>query len=162
MKTCSNCKLPKPLTEFHLKRGKPQAQCKVCRAKYMAGHYQANLTREKAKRKAWYETNRVEISIEGKTERATNPEKTKQVNFRRNLRKYGITDEQYFQKLAEQNNVCALCEKPFTDTPHIDHCHMTGLFRGLLHDTCNTGFGLLREDVAVFERCIAYSIKYKK
>lgn len=162
MKICSNCKKEKSLTEFHLKRGKPQAQCKPCRSEYMAKLYCANIEREKAKRKDWYEKNKIEISIKGKADQVSAPEKTKQSNFRRNLRNYGITEEQYFQKLAEQNNVCALCEKPFTDTPHIDHCHDTNLFRGLLHDTCNTGYGLLREDVAIFERCIAYSKKYKK
>ena len=162
MKTCSKCTLSKPLTEFHQKRGKPQAQCKECRANYMAQHYQENAQREKAKRKAWYEANKSAISEKGKIERATDPEKTAKVNFRRNLRNYGITEIQYFQRLAEQNNLCAICQKPFTGTPHIDHCHDTNMFRGILHHECNTAFGLLREEVANFQGCIAYKEKYKK
>ncbi len=159
MKICSNCKVQKEVTEFHTKRGKPQAQCKECRAKYMQELYKVNREREVAKRKAWYEKNKSAISEKGKAERKANPGKG---NLERRLRKYGITKEQYNQKLVDQNNVCALCQKPFMDTPAIDHCHETLIFRGLLHDNCNTGFGLLKEDVAIFQSCIAYALKYKK
>lgn len=163
MKTCKGpCGETKTLDQFHLKRNKPQAQCKVCRAAYMAKHYLANLEREKAKRKAWYEDNKSDISIKGKAERANDPEGTRLKNFKRNLTKYGITKEQYDAKLAEQNNVCQICKMPFIGTPHIDHCHDTDKFRGILHHECNTAFGLLKESVARFEGCIAYAKKYKK
>lgn len=162
MKICSKCTIEKPLTEFHLKRGKPQAQCIECRAEYMAKHYQDNRDVEVKKRKTWYKENKSIISEKGKAERKANPEKTKRVNFKRNLKKYGITELQYFQKLEEQNNVCSICQTTFTGTPHIDHCHDTNEFRGILHRECNTAFGLLKEDIARFQGCIAYKLKYKK
>ena len=159
MKTCKKCLIAKPLKDFHLKRGKPQAQCKACRAEYMAAHYQANHTRERAVRKEWYENNKLAISEKGKIQRKADPEK---YNFARRLVKYGITKEQYYTKLQEQNNTCGICIKPFTETPAIDHDHKTLIFRGLLCDPCNTGFGLLKEDIANFNSCIAYAEKYKK
>lgn len=128
----------------------------------MAKHYKTNLVREKATRKVWYEANKLSISEKSRSERHNNPTKVKEVNFRRNLRKYGITADDFNNKLVEQNNLCSICKKPFIDTPHIDHCHRTGLFRGILHPECNTALGLLKEDIAIFEGGIAYLKKYKK
>lgn len=42
MKVCGGCKEEKALSEFALKRGKPQWQCRVCQAAYRKSHYQAN------------------------------------------------------------------------------------------------------------------------
>jgi len=125
----------------------------------MKQHYLDNHERERKLRKAWYEKNKSRVCEKLRLERLADPET---VRLNQRLRKYGITKEQYFDKLREQNDVCAICNRPFTETPAIDHDHVTNEFRGLLHDTCNTGFGLLKEDVAIFENCIAYAKKYKK
>ncbi len=158
MKTCIYCNIEKPFTEFHQKRGKPQARCKACRSEYMKQLYIDNREREMAKRKTWYENNKLHVSEKGKAKRQADPN----YGFSRRLKKYGITKDQYFQTLQEQNNACALCKSPFTETPAIDHCHDTLIFRGLLCDSCNTGFGLLKESIATFQECIAYATKYKK
>ncbi len=158
MKTCLKCGLIKEYSEYHAKRGKPQPQCKACRSKYMAKLYLDNREREIAKHKAWYEKNKSAISIKGKKERAANPEKHK---LGRRIKKYGLSKCQYENMLTEQNNSCAICLRPF-GIPYIDHCHDSGLVRALLCSQCNTGFGLLQEDVAIFRRCIAYANKYKK
>lgn len=159
MKVCLGCQEVKSIDQFHLKRGKPQARCKVCRSQYMAEKYAANREVEMTKRKAWYEKNKLRISEKGKAERLANPGKG---NLERRLSKYRITKDQYLGRLKEQENLCALCINPFITTPAIDHCHTTNAFRGLLCDNCNTGFGLLKESIANFERCIAYARKYKK
>lgn len=159
MKTCSKCGIEQPLSEYHYKRGKTQNRCKACRSEYQKAHYLANRERERAIRKAWYEDNKSRVSIKGKADRSANPEKFK---LGRRLKKYGLTKGEYLEKIAIQNNKCEICDKPFTETPYIDHCHDSGALRGLLCSSCNTGFGLLKEDVAIFERCIAYSRKYKK
>ena len=45
---------------------------------------------------------------------------------------------EYNDMLVKQNNVCALCNKPFNgQTPFVDHCHKTGKIRGLVHNKCN-------------------------
>lgn len=159
MKTCSKCGTEKPFSEYHAKRGKPQPQCKACRAKYMVKHYKENRERERAVRKSWYEKNKLAVCEKMKAERLANPEKH---ILGRRLRKYGLTKEQFLEKMSSQNNSCEICNRPFAGTPYIDHCHTTGITRGLLCSQCNTGFGLFREDVAVFKKCIAYAKKYKK
>ena len=67
-------------------------------------------------------------------------------NRRETLRKYGLTQEQYELVLASQGGVCAICKGPpvVHNVYHIDHDHKTGLIRGLLCQSCNTGIGKLK------------------
>ena len=56
------------------------------------------------------------------------------------LRKYGITEVQYNQKLKAQKNCCDLCgkhRKNFSRALHVDHDHASGAVRGLLCYYCN-------------------------
>lgn len=47
--------------------------------------------------------------------------------------------------LAEQKNVCALCGDP-PETPCLDHCHSTGIVRGVLCRGCNALLGKLENN----------------
>lgn len=75
-------------------------------------------------------------------------------------RKYGITIEQYEQRLAEQGGVCAVCGEPPGPGErgglHVDHCHDTGRVRGLLCMPCNQGLGQFRDNAAIMRRAITY------
>lgn len=52
--------------------------------------------------------------------------------------KFGITPEQYDRMLADQNGVCAICERPPKNRRlAVDHDHDTGRVRGLLCWWCN-------------------------
>lgn len=73
--------------------------------------------------------------------------------FRSNIRRYGITPEQFDQMLHDQSGLCAICgDKPDPDGRgayarlHIDHCHATGEVRSLLCGRCNQGLGYFRDD----------------
>jgi hypothetical protein len=61
--------------------------------------------------------------------------------------KYGLTLERYEAMLAAQNNLCACCLHQFNGTPHVDHCHVTGVVRGLLCAGCNKGIGHFDEQI---------------
>lgn len=50
---------------------------------------------------------------------------------------YGLTPEEYDAILAAQGDRCAICQRLFVATPHIDHEH-GGHVRGLLCGYCNT------------------------
>lgn len=158
-RTCTTCLNVKPLTEFHTKRGTAMPSCKACRSVYMKLHYLKNRERERTIRKDWYEKNKAAVCEKMRTDRLADPEK---FIIQRRLRKYGLTKSQYEEKLMAQKNRCEMCQRDFTTTPYIDHCHATGKTRGLLCSPCNTAFGLYREDVAVLKRSIAYAEKYKK
>ena len=81
-------------------------------------------------------------------------------------RKYGITIEDYERMLQEQKGVCKLCLKPekrelkgfMEGVPplSVDHCHETGIVRGLLCYDCNHMLGLAHDDPEVLARAIEY------
>lgn len=64
---------------------------------------------------------------------------------------YGLSIDDYEAMAASQNNLCALCQKPQTESTKrrkssrrvrdlvVDHNHTTGEVRGLLCNRCNTG-----------------------
>ena len=59
------------------------------------------------------------------------------------LRFYGISQRDYDRMIIEQNNSCAICKVDFLSLKnhqiHIDHCHDTGITRGILCGRCNYG-----------------------
>lgn len=84
-------------------------------------------------------------------------------------RQYGLTREQYNEKLKYQNFVCAICEKPETATDGrsntirklaVDHCHTTDKIRGLLCYRCNTTIGRLKENLDLLDKMKTYLIKH--
>ena len=58
--------------------------------------------------------------------------------------------------IKAQNNKCAICKNEFTKTPSIDHCHNTGLVRGLLCSDCNVGIGFLKDNKEYLSNAIKY------
>lgn len=75
-------------------------------------------------------------------------------------RRYGVTSVQVTSRIQEQNNLCALCAKPFGESrpldPVIDHDHYTGLIRGILHRSCNLAIGILGDSLQDVERASDY------
>ena len=70
---------------------------------------------------------------------------TRQGRFQR---LYGITLEEYNQRLEEQNGLCARCQQPPGQLRlAVDHCHKTGRIRGLLCGPCNTYLGRLEANL---------------
>jgi hypothetical protein len=81
-------------------------------------------------------------------------------SFKSLLKKYGITEEEYNNRRKLQNNSCEICGDHEDNQPHgrlhVDHCHTTGLFRGLLCNTCNTGLGMFKDNTTVLFKAIEY------
>jgi len=78
-------------------------------------------------------------------------------------RTYGITAEDYYSMLVDQNGKCAVCESEEVNSSRvssgklfIDHCHDTGKVRGLLCSKCNHAIGLLNDDPELLHKAIAY------
>jgi hypothetical protein len=73
---------------------------------------------------------------------------------------YGITEVDYDLMFLAQAGQCAICK---TDTPTgkwkrfaVDHCHHTGLIRGLLCNECNRGMGLLKDNAELLRVAANY------
>lgn len=74
---------------------------------------------------------------------------------------YGITLEEYNEKLASQNGVCAICKRPPSVRKlHVDHDHITGQVRGLLCHTCNFLLGNCNDDIALLQSAMEYLWRY--
>lgn len=131
LKFCSKCGMFKPsdLTHFRrasAKKGGLYSYCRDCHNKTNRAYFAAN--------------------------------RGAQVG-RKLMERYGITLDEYERMLEEQGGHCAICEKTEGARGrrlHVDHCHTTGRVRGLLCSTCNRGIGMLRDDVELMRRALAY------
>ncbi len=134
MKSCSRCKLTKPLSSFSFYKEKkdgsrtPKTRCKTCA---------------------------VEVTREY---RIKHPEKVKLWNAKTKLRiYYDLSWESYQKMVDDQNGVCAICSKPPTvKALCVDHSHATNVVRGLLCDKCNQGLGRFNDDPIILKRAISY------
>ncbi len=68
--------------------------------------------------------------------------------------RYDITPEELKDLKILQNNLCLGCYK---EVPLcVDHCHETGLVRGLLCRRCNAAIGLAQEDLQILKNLVSY------
>ena len=69
-------------------------------------------------------------------------------------RYYNITPEEWDNMLVKQGGHCALCLR--ADGLHVDHCHGTGRFRGLLCRSHNAALGVLGDNREGILRALEY------
>jgi hypothetical protein len=74
----------------------------------------------------------------------------------RNLKKYGLTIEDYGRLLELQGGVCAICGVNGGKRLAVDHCHDTGNVRGLLCFDCNVGLGKFQDNADLLRRALAH------
>ncbi len=81
--------------------------------------------------------------------------------YTRRLRNfYGITPADYERILEKQGGGCAICHGGTNGRGrfHVDHCHTTGIVRGLLCAKCNLLLGHADDDTRRLRAAIAYLI----
>ena len=81
--------------------------------------------------------------------------------------RYGISLEQYEEKLKEQDYSCAICGSKHTSNDRmkrlvVDHNHNTGEVRGLLCHACNVAIGAAKEQEDILMACISYLRSYNR
>ena len=86
-------------------------------------------------------------------------------NLKRKLKsRYGLTPEQYWTMVDEQDGRCAICNRTNnnkkTKTLVVDHNHKTGKTRALLCTSCNLKLGIA-EDKKFLSKAFAYLAKYE-
>jgi hypothetical protein len=80
------------------------------------------------------------------------------------VKTYCMTLEQYDARLAAQHERCAICqrhESEFADRLVVDHCHGTGVVRGLLCDDCNMALGRLGDTAEALGRAFQYLARFE-
>ena len=70
---------------------------------------------------------------------------------------FNISIEEYDRVFEFQGGLCAICRQPPKSARlAVDHCHKTGLIRGLLCPWCNRAIALFRDNLERFENAVAY------
>ena len=142
MKVCTICKKEHDLTHYYKSKTTPDGldyRCKTC-------HNQQRRDRN-----------------------AANPEKYYIKRREQALKHhYGITLYEYKKMFEGQGKVCACCGTSDTSVPTtsvfgvtdlsfvVDHCHTTGVIRGLLCTNCNRGIGLLGDTKESLQKALNY------
>lgn len=149
-KKCAWCKVEKTLEHFYKRTISPDGFGVYCRDcdNIKSIKYRTKFAEKiRTQRKSFREANKKRLSVS------------------KNRAKLKITVEQFDAMLAERDGRCEMCGKHQSEMDRricIDHCHKTGIVRGLLCDTCNRGLGLLKDDTSLLARGILYLDKYKK
>lgn len=70
--------------------------------------------------------------------------------------KYGLDVFNYNKLLLDQESLCGICRLPLDNNIVVDHDHMSGAVRGLLHQKCNMAIGLFGDSVDKLKAAIKY------
>ena len=94
-------------------------------------------------------------------------ESTQKASRKNHLKKtYGITLEEYDDMFNEQEGRCKICGTTDSQSSsphfHVDHCHSSGIVRGLLCGPCNQGLGQFKDNIPSLEAAIKYLKENKK
>ena len=151
-KRCNRCKQLLLVTSFGRNKARPdgrQDRCPPCHSAAIKEYYHAHP-----------ETRAATINYSA-VWRRKNPESYNLSQLRHRLKLKGISLEEYQAAVEHQKGMCGICgstevRRKNSRQWYVDHCHVTGKFRGLLCNNCNSALGLLRDDIAVLERAIAY------
>lgn len=75
------------------------------------------------------------------------------------LRKYGLTWEDYARMYEAQEGRCAICGKAEDGSLSVDHDHATNTIRGLLCRLCNKGLGIFKDSQLLLQSAQSYLMR---
>ena len=151
-KVCNACKNILPIEIFVF------GKCRPC-----ANKRRVEISFERKKKEPEY---REKLNFHAQNWKLKNPRGYEQRRKEWLKSLYKMTPEDYDQLLKSQGGVCAICQQ-ICKTKRglsIDHNHLCcagnrscgKCIRGLLCSNCNRAIGMLQEDIAIFNRAIAY------
>jgi hypothetical protein len=159
-RTCTKCGETKPLGDFYKRpaTARPTGkylQCKACLRAYARAWATAHPERRHKKQRQYYKKNAAKFRAHAREWQRNNPDRRKDSYLKR---RFGITLVQFELMLADQDGACAGCRRPFSENLRaaVDHCHDTGVVRGLLCALCNHAVGLVHDDPETLQRLASY------
>ena len=175
MKKCNKCFLEKELTEFHKCKTEKDGyrhSCKECRPGYKP-HVKPTIEKQCLDCKIVKPINKFSFTNKEKSfrnsdcmkckakkqhlKRMLNPDKELLRKRKIDLRtKYNMTIEEYNQMYLDQGGKCKVCPREVKRTLHLDHCHKTGIVRGLLCEACNHTLGFAQDNIQILQGLINY------
>jgi Recombination endonuclease VII len=156
MKRCPRCGETKPMLEFYAHRStrdRRATYCKLCAKAYERERAAAHAEERAAYLNGWKERNRERYRANMR-------------NFR--LRLYGLTPEEYEQRMEAQGGRCAVCGGEGTRTVDdrpllvVDHDHETNQRRDLLCNNCNAGLGMFGDDPERLRAAAEYLERHRR
>jgi hypothetical protein len=136
MKHCNGCKQNHPYSFFRKRTASKDGLNNLCK------------TCHSAKVKKWKDANPEKVKATREKYKKTGQRKYRYLH-------YGISHEQYLKMLSNQHGGCAICGA--TDRKLvIDHCHETGVVRGILCHNCNAGIGMLGDNLPTIKAAVWY------
>jgi Recombination endonuclease VII len=132
---CSGCGITQPVDQYSPSTIRRCRACNTARAK----RYRDGLTQDK--RNALYRMHR---------ERVNGWKRANQKRIR--VQQYGLTVSEF----DSMPKVCQICGSHEGERIHIDHCHDTGRFRGLLCKNCNCGLGMFNDNTELLALALRY------
>jgi len=157
------CGETKTVDNFHRKASAKDGchtYCIVCNCKRVIEWQKANREKHRANNQKWHERNKQELNAYGKEWRTTiNPKRRKEQLVDQKFAKYGLTRDIYETMLSAQNHCCAICgidAGKLQKALSVDHCHITGLVRGLLCSGCNFALGAFKDNIDSLTKAIIY------
>lgn len=114
--------------------------------------YHKDIEKSRAAGRKYYLNNR-EKSVESKRDRR-----------KKNIRQHRATHRKWSglpEPTRPEPEICECCGGPPNGTGafHLDHCHVTGIFRGWCCARCNLGLGCLGDDLAGIKRALEYMVR---
>lgn len=171
-KCCSQCKEIKPIKIFNFKpttRDGRNTICKTCTNVISTrSNQKRKLIREIATEKYCSYCDLIKPAKEFYVDRGYGDGLSKRcrlcyratIHLARRCRQFNISIDQYTEMTRAQNGVCAICKRvPLKVHPNgfsIDHCHSTGVVRGLLCNHCNTGLGFFEDNPEALTQAVIY------
>lgn len=130
---CSVCKETKPKEDFHnravcTQRGGKDSQCKACKSLARRDYFLRHREKEqiRGREKAW-----------------------KSMGVEMNYFAYA-------QLVSDVDGRCEICGDSKGLSLHVDHCHTSSQYRGLLCGPCNKGLGQFKDNPMVLKAAISY------
>ena len=117
------------------------------------------MARDREKRNAWYRKRYATDEVYREQRKLTDRlryQRLKEHRAEQQLqRRYGITSQEREEMQRRQGDCCAICGGCF-ERLLVDHCHDTGVVRGLLCDRCNRALGYFQDREDVIRRAADY------
>lgn len=145
-KSCTKCRNYRPVSEFSKEAKRKDGlhpHCRSCVKEYEAKRWASEKFRESRRE---YQSERF----------STSESYRKSKRNQRMKKRYGITISEYEERMALQEGKCAICNESPKRSLHVDHCHISGNFRGLLCGSCNRAIGLMQDDPERLQSAIEY------
>ena len=160
MKRCKICGELKPIGDFYATAGMRDGhrnECKACNLAAKKRRYAADPAKAIARVKKWQHENAERLNAYRREHNAT-PERKRALRNGYYRRTFGITTDDVDALIEKQGGVCAICGRAPTRLAswHVDHCHETGIVRGILCIDCNQGIGKFHEDPQRLRDAAAY------